>query len=242
MFETREEAAMMPSREYDFTSSNPRELASDFSPVRYGAAFGRFSVIIALLSAFALPTRATADTASVATTPPEPSWSGQVVSTDDLARTIAKQEQTRASAAFGSTRTVSDAPANITKPVSTVSVVAVKPKKKGKTAETPPAVIAVDQVVGSGSNDTVALAPESGSDAGPWAALRKCESGDRYSLNSGNGYYGAYQFAIGTWQRLGFTGYPHEASPAVQDAAAKKLQAKSGWGQWPACARKLGLY
>ena len=73
------------------------------------------------------------------------------------------------------------------------------------------------------------------------AQLRHCESGGRYELNTGNGYFGAYQFSASTWLRLGFSGLPHKATPAVQDQAARKLQAKSGWGQWPACARKLGL-
>jgi hypothetical protein len=27
----------------------------------------------------------------------------------------------------------------------------------------------------------------------------------------------------------------------MQDEAAVKLQAQSGWGQWPACAAALGL-
>jgi hypothetical protein len=74
-----------------------------------------------------------------------------------------------------------------------------------------------------------------------WAALRKCESNNRYDINTGNGYYGAYQFAAGTWTKLGYKGLPHRAAPAVQDEAAKRLQAKAGWGQWPACSRKLGL-
>jgi resuscitation-promoting factor RpfB len=72
-------------------------------------------------------------------------------------------------------------------------------------------------------------------------ALRKCESGGNYKTNTGNGYYGAYQFALGTWKKLGYSGYPHEAAPAVQDEAVLKLAAKAGWGQWPACSRKLGL-
>ena len=76
---------------------------------------------------------------------------------------------------------------------------------------------------------------------GALAKLRQCESGGRYDLNTGNGYYGAYQFSPTTWSRLGFPGLPHQAPPSVQDQAARKLQAKSGWGQWPACARKLGL-
>ncbi len=74
-----------------------------------------------------------------------------------------------------------------------------------------------------------------------WAALRKCESGGNYAINSGNGYYGAYQFASGTWRKLGYSGLPHEASPATQDEAARKLQSQQGWAPWPACTRKLGL-
>lgn len=84
-------------------------------------------------------------------------------------------------------------------------------------------------------------APRSGDAGDVWYRLRMCESRNNYSINTGNGYYGAYQFALQTWRALGFTGFPHEAPPAVQDEAARKLQARAGWGQWPACARKLGL-
>lgn len=77
---------------------------------------------------------------------------------------------------------------------------------------------------------------------GVWEALRNCESGGDYGINSGNGFYGAYQFSLGTWRAMG-TGYdyPHEAPYWVQDAAAQNLQARAGWGQWPACSRQLGL-
>jgi hypothetical protein len=78
-------------------------------------------------------------------------------------------------------------------------------------------------------------------DTDVWARLRQCESGGRYDINTGNGYYGAYQFLLSTWNRLGYPGYPHQAPPEVQDEAAQKLQARSGWGQWPACTRRLGL-
>jgi hypothetical protein len=74
-----------------------------------------------------------------------------------------------------------------------------------------------------------------------WAQLRQCESGGRYDINTGNGYYGAYQFLLSTWNRLGYPGYPHQAPPEVQDEAAQKLQARSGWGQWPACSRRIGV-
>ena len=73
-----------------------------------------------------------------------------------------------------------------------------------------------------------------------WAKLRLCEAGGRYDANSGNGYYGAYQFSASTWRKLGYAGLPHQAPPEMQDEAAHKLQARSGWGQWPACARRIG--
>lgn len=75
-----------------------------------------------------------------------------------------------------------------------------------------------------------------------WAKLRNCEAGGDYLKNTGNGYYGAYQFSAPTWRSMG-TGYAfaHEAPPAVQDDAALRLQARSDWGQWPACSIKIGV-
>jgi hypothetical protein len=73
-----------------------------------------------------------------------------------------------------------------------------------------------------------------------WAKLRRCESGGRYDINTGNGFSGAYQFLPSTWRGLGYMGLPHQAPPEVQDEAARKLQARSGWGQWPVCSRRIG--
>jgi len=83
--------------------------------------------------------------------------------------------------------------------------------------------------------------PSTSTAGGVWYELRMCESGGDYSINTGNGFYGAYQFALSTWLGLGFSGLPSDAPPAVQDRAAQELQARSGWGQWPACSAKLGL-
>ena len=73
-----------------------------------------------------------------------------------------------------------------------------------------------------------------------WDRLRRCESGGRYTTDTGNGFYGAYQFHPRTWRNLGYPGLPHQAPPEVQDEAARKLQVRSGWGQWPVCSRRIG--
>lgn len=74
-----------------------------------------------------------------------------------------------------------------------------------------------------------------------FAELRLCESGGNYADNTGNGYYGAYQFALSTWAGLGYSGLPSQASPATQNQAAEQLQAADGWSPWPACSAALGL-
>jgi Transglycosylase-like domain len=71
--------------------------------------------------------------------------------------------------------------------------------------------------------------------------LRQCESGGRYHINTGNGYYGAYQFAASTWHSLGYHGLPNQAKASRQDAAAKKLHASQGWHPWPVCSKKENL-
>lgn len=89
-----------------------------------------------------------------------------------------------------------------------------------------------------------AFLPGSAAHADPsadqWYQVRMCESTDNYSINTGNGYYGAYQFNLATWQSVGGTGYPHQASPDEQDARALVLYRERGWQPWT-CATKLGF-
>jgi uncharacterized protein YabE (DUF348 family) len=96
----------------------------------------------------------------------------------------------------------------------------------------------VPQVVARGT------APVSGNLASWLYKLRMCESHGNYQINTGNGYYGAYQFSLSTWQRIGYSGYPNEAPPAVQDAAIVKNTNLSGGGlasQNPGCYRSTGI-
>jgi hypothetical protein len=68
--------------------------------------------------------------------------------------------------------------------------------------------------------------------------LRLCESGDNYRENSGNGYFGAYQFAPTTWHSLGYKGRPDRAKALTQNRAARKEHSITGWSAWPACSKK----
>jgi LysM repeat protein len=77
--------------------------------------------------------------------------------------------------------------------------------------------------------------------AGVWDSLAQCESGGDWSINTGNGYYGGLQFTLESWEAVGGSGYPHEASREEQIQRGEQLQAIQGWDAWPACADQLGL-
>ncbi len=75
-----------------------------------------------------------------------------------------------------------------------------------------------------------------------WDRLARCESGGNWQRVSANGmHYGGLQFLPSTWRAVGGTGLPHEHPREVQIEMGRRLQARSGWGQWPACADRLEL-
>ena len=76
---------------------------------------------------------------------------------------------------------------------------------------------------------------------GHWERLAKCESGGRWGVSTGNGYYGGLQFSKATWKAFGGKGMPHKASKAEQIRIAERVLKKQGWRAWPACSRKLGM-
>ncbi len=81
----------------------------------------------------------------------------------------------------------------------------------------------------------------SGSFAEALARLRQCEAGGIYDRNSGNGYYGAYQYDISTWG--GYQGFARAdlAPPPVQDQKVWETYQRRGWQPWPSCKIKMGL-
>lgn len=96
----------------------------------------------------------------------------------------------------------------------------------------------VPQIIARGT------APVSGNLSTWLLKLRTCESGGNYQDNTGNGYYGAYQFSLGTWQRLGLSGLPSDAPPSTQDSAIVENTNRSGGGlasQNPGCYYRTGI-
>lgn len=82
------------------------------------------------------------------------------------------------------------------------------------------------------------------SDGSVWDRLAKCESGGNWAINTGNGYYGGLQFNNGTWISNGGGEFAARADLATREQQieiASRLQARRGWGPWPACTKKLGL-
>ncbi len=134
-----------------------------------------------------------------------------------------------------------------TKPVTEVLVQGTKtrPAPKPKPAPVPKASTSSAPSKKSSTKSSSKAAPKnqgSAPSSGVWAQLAQCESGGRANVVSGNGlYHGLYQFSVGTWRAVGGSGLPSQASAGEQLKRAKILQARSGWGQWPACSSKLGL-
>ena len=75
-------------------------------------------------------------------------------------------------------------------------------------------------------------------------ALGTCESGMTATRNSGNGFYGAFQFMPSTWQAVAPAPYnnqlPHEAPLDVQKQAVQNLLSGSNiFNQFPSCAKQM---
>ncbi len=98
---------------------------------------------------------------------------------------------------------------------------------------TPPPQPAVAPVAsGSGYNDP--------GNPAAWDRLAQCEAGGNWAANTGNGYYGGLQFSLGSWQSVGGSGRPDQASRETQIAMGQRLWNQGGWRHWPACTIKLG--
>ena len=90
---------------------------------------------------------------------------------------------------------------------------------------------------GGGDMSTEEIKAMLGGPGSKWYQVAKCESNfnPRAVNKSNNAHFGLFQFKLQTWQNMGGSGNPIDASPQEQFDRAKKLQAEAGWSQW-ACA------
>lgn len=72
-----------------------------------------------------------------------------------------------------------------------------------------------------------------------WTALAECESSNNPRATNPAGYFGLFQFNLGTWASVGGTGNPRDASPAEQLHRAQLLYASRGAQPWPVCGQRL---
>ncbi|MFD3329134.1 transglycosylase family protein [Streptomyces sp. NPDC058701] len=78
----------------------------------------------------------------------------------------------------------------------------------------------------------------------PWDCVADCESGGRWAVNTGNGFYGGLQFWQPTWEEhggLAFAARADLASREQQIRVAEDVLGAQGWEAWPVCAKRYGL-
>ncbi|MGR8010073.1 ubiquitin-like domain-containing protein [Streptomyces hypolithicus] len=124
----------------------------------------------------------------------------------------------------------------ITYAVRTVNGVRQRPRKIGDEIAREP----VTRRVKVGTKAKPVAVAAAGRDGLDWAALARCESGGRPGAVDPSGTYGGlYQFDTQTWQSLGGSGRPQDASAAEQTDRAKKLYIQRGASPWPHCGSRL---
>ena len=73
-----------------------------------------------------------------------------------------------------------------------------------------------------------------------WDRIAWCESRRTWDVDTGNGYFGGLQFALGSWQWVGGTGNPAHATKEEQIYRANLLWQAQGWNGWPGCKKYFG--
>jgi peptidoglycan hydrolase-like protein with peptidoglycan-binding domain len=100
--------------------------------------------------------------------------------------------------------------------------------------------LTVDGIAGSQTLAALGVtAQESSADPGTiLERIAECESGGDPTMNTGNGYFGKYQFSRATWRSVGGRGNPARASESEQDRRALRLYRREGTKPWPVCGRQ----
>ena len=107
-------------------------------------------------------------------------------------------------------------------------------------APTPPPAVPAPAAAPAPAPAPAPAAAPSSSGGLNWGALANCESGGNpRSVSSDGQYRGLYQFSISTWQGVGGSGDPIDASPSEQTDRASILYSRTGRSSWPTCGKYL---
>jgi hypothetical protein len=175
-------------------------------------------VILGISLLFASVTTLSASVASSESPePPTPTVSASVASAPILAVVDVKEDRS-----FPTTTTTTLPP-----PPTTTTTEA--PRRTTTTTPQP-----VEAAASSGGGDPY--------DDASWNRLASCETGGtmNWATNTGNSYYGGLQFSLSSWQSVGGTGLPSEATRGEQIHRGQLLWEQGGWAHWPACTRSFG--
>ena len=77
-----------------------------------------------------------------------------------------------------------------------------------------------------------------------WACIAAHESGGNPATDTGNGFFGAFQDTISSWDAAGGARYaslPNWASYADQLVVNEEIQRQQGWGAWPQTSLMCGV-
>ena len=117
----------------------------------------------------------------------------------------------------------------------------------GKPRRTRAAATALATTVGAAAVMTTALAAPADAQARHhtvWDKVAQCESGQRWHIDTGNGYYGGLQFSAGTWRAHGgrkYAAHADDATRAEQIEVARRVLQSQGRNAWPVCGPRAGL-
>ena len=77
-----------------------------------------------------------------------------------------------------------------------------------------------------------------------WACIAAHESGGNPATDTGNGFFGAFQDTVSSWDAAGGARYaslPNFASYADQLVVNEEIQRQQGWGAWPQTSLMCGV-
>lgn len=95
---------------------------------------------------------------------------------------------------------------------------------------------------GSAPAPAKTVPPPPAANTAKWDEVAKCESGGKWDINTGNGYYGGLQFSPSTWKANGgtqFAATANLATKAQQIQVAERVLKTQGKKAWPKCGKNL---